>query len=108
MRDPLVVGGVWFRARADLRSRWRAAVGTALVVGFAAGIVLVAIAGARRTDSAYPRFLHAERAFDVFVGGGTRDGLERAARLPQVEASAIVASARGVVLGSRVTDPVEG
>jgi ABC-type lipoprotein release transport system permease subunit len=82
-------------------------VGTALVVGLAAGIVLTALAGARRTDSAYPRFLRAQRAFDVFVGGGTREGLERAAQLPEVATSMIVASARGVVVGSHDTEPVD-
>src|SRR5436309_15304554 len=104
--DARAVGGVWFRARADLRTRLRSAVGTALLVGLGAGIVLAAIAGARRTDSAYPRFLRSQQAFDVFVGGGTREGLERAARLPEVAASVIVASARGVVVGSRDTNPI--
>src|SRR5207302_7805036 len=105
--DARVVRAVWFRTWAELRSRGRAVVGTALLVGLGAGIVIAAVAGARRTNSAYPRFLQSQRAFDVFVGGGTREGLERAAQLPQIAESTIVTSARGVVVGSRDTQIVD-
>ncbi len=39
----------------------------ALLVAVAGGAVLTAVAGARRTDTAYPRFLRASSATDVFV-----------------------------------------
>ncbi len=61
------MAAVWFRFRAELRTRWRSALGLALLVGLAGGIVLTAIAGARRTDSAYPRFIAESEAFDVLV-----------------------------------------
>ena len=52
----------------ELRARWLGWAVLALIVGLAGGVVLTAAAGARRTDSAYPRFLTAYRASDVLVG----------------------------------------
>ena len=40
-----------------MRRRWRALVSLALLLGLAGGVVLTAAAGARRTDTAYPRLL---------------------------------------------------
>ena len=70
--------------------------------GFAGGVVLTAAAGARRTDSAYPRFLAAYRASDVLVGparsglGGYDDAL---ARLPGVAAIAPIVGLPALPLG---------
>ena len=81
------------RARAELRSRLRAWLGLAALVGLVAGLVIAAAAGARRTDSAYGRFLDRQRAADVFVdnypdpGVGTVDP-DAVERLPQVATSA--------------------
>jgi ABC-type lipoprotein release transport system permease subunit len=58
---------VSLRVRADLRARWRAWLGLTLIMGIAAGTVIAAVAGARRTDSSYSRFLRTSRAADVFV-----------------------------------------
>jgi len=58
------VAAVWARLRSDLRSEWRAIVGLALLLGISGGVVLSAAAGARRTESAFPRLLDAVRAFD--------------------------------------------
>ena len=58
---------VWVRARAELRARWRAWIGLALMMGILAGSVFAAAAGARRTSSAYPRFLKSSNAMDVMV-----------------------------------------
>ncbi|GAC1544679.1 MAG: hypothetical protein NVS3B12_33450 [Acidimicrobiales bacterium] len=44
-------------ARADLRARWRGWLAVILLVGMASAIVLATIAGARRTDTAFGRFL---------------------------------------------------
>src|SRR5438093_7191774 len=69
----------------ELRTRWRAWVGLALLVPFAGGCVLTAAAGARRTDSAYQRFLVASRASDVLVspaGSGLGGYYGALARLP--------------------------
>ena len=43
---------VWLALRADVRRRWRALVSLALLLGLAGGVVLIAAAGARRTDTA--------------------------------------------------------
>jgi FtsX-like permease family len=75
----------------ELRTRWRAWVSMALLVAFAGGCVLTAAAGARRTGSAYQRFLVASKASDVLVSpaGTGLGGYYRAlARLPGVAAVA--------------------
>ncbi len=59
-----VVGPAWAYGRAQLRRRWTSAVVIALLVGTAGGVVLTAYAGARRTDTAYPRYLTATHAAD--------------------------------------------
>lgn len=61
------MGAVWLRFRAELRTRWRGWLGAAALVGLAAGAVMSLTAGARRTDSAYSRFLYAQNAYDVMI-----------------------------------------
>jgi hypothetical protein len=69
--------------RSRLRRRWRAWVALSVLLGVAAGVVLTAAAGARRTDTAYPRYLEWARAEDVLVT--TDDSLVPAvSHLPQV------------------------
>ena len=65
------MGAVWLRARAQLRGRLRASLLLALLVGLSGGVVLAAVAGARRSDAALPRFLAASRTTDtvVYVSG---------------------------------------
>src|SRR5947207_13820710 len=58
---------VRYRFRADLRTRWRAWLGLAVVVGLFAGAITAVAAGARRTDSAFPRFLKATKPPDIVV-----------------------------------------
>jgi FtsX-like permease family len=80
---------VLYLAAHGLRARWRGWVVFALLVAIAGGAVLASVAGARRTDSAYPRFLQASNASDVLVspGGTGLGGYYRAlARLPGVTA----------------------
>jgi putative ABC transport system permease protein len=78
-------------ATRELRGRWLSWVVLVLLVGLAGGVVLTAVAGARRTDSAYPRFLDVYKASDALVSpadngtGGYDDAL---ARLPSVAAIA--------------------
>jgi hypothetical protein len=62
------------RLRAELRTRWRAWLALALVFGIGAGSAIAALAGARRTDTAYPRFERAQDAFDAISGGGGSAG----------------------------------
>jgi hypothetical protein len=70
------VAAVWMRVRAELRVRWRAWLGLALILGVAAGTATGAAAGARRTASAYPRFLESQDTFDAFTGGGDENRYE--------------------------------
>lgn len=85
---------VWYRFRVELRSRWRAWLGLAVLVGLAAGAVMALAAGARRTDTAYARFLVAHNAYDVMVidyeerGFPGVGGFDEIAALPSVEDSA--------------------
>jgi len=51
--------------RAELRRRWQPLLGLALLLGVIGGVVLTAAAGARRTDTAYPRLLRSARAARV-------------------------------------------
>ena len=83
----------------DLSTRWRGWAALALLVALAGSVVLTAVAGARRTASAYPRFLQASQAGNVLVSpantgfGGYYGAL---ARLPGVLA---VAAVRGLQVG---------
>src|ERR1700722_7585569 len=58
---------VLMRLRADLRTRWRALLGLALLLGLVGGVALTAAAGARRTDTAYSRLLSWASASRVTV-----------------------------------------
>jgi hypothetical protein len=82
---------VWLRLRADVRLRWRALAALALLLGLVGGVVLTAAAGARRTDTAYPRLLSWANASQVGVlAEGPQPASFYAAltRLPQVAALA--------------------
>lgn len=57
------------RLRAELRHRWRGWLGLALMIGVFAGATIATVAGARRTDSAYPRFLAQANPYDQFLLG---------------------------------------
>jgi hypothetical protein len=61
------VSAVWLRASAQLRGRARATILLAVLVGLAGGMVLAAVAGARRTDAALPRFLARDHAADAII-----------------------------------------
>jgi hypothetical protein len=91
------MGAVWLRATTQLRGRVRASLLLALLVGLSGGVVLAALAGARRSEAALPRFLAASRTTDTLVyitgprnlpGQPARDDLadelRAVATLPQV------------------------
>ena len=59
----------WFWAKHELRARWKAFVVLGLLAGVAGGISLAAIAGARRTEAAFPRYQAATGAPDAIVFG---------------------------------------
>jgi ABC-type antimicrobial peptide transport system permease subunit len=80
----------WLTLRAQLRQRWRAMAGLALLLGLAGGVVLTAAAGAWRTGTAYPRLLSWANAAQVTVTTGELAPAYMAAlaRLPQAAAVA--------------------
>lgn len=59
------MGAAWAWARSELRRRRRATVALALLIGVSGAVVLTAAAGARRTDSAFSRFLESNDSADV-------------------------------------------
>src|SRR5438132_215555 len=92
---------VWMRARSELRGRLAAVLTLGLIAGLIGGVVIAAAAGARRTDTAYSRFLEKENGldFEIDANAKTIPNAERAlaqvARLPQVSDSAWVTLASG-------------
>ena len=73
-----------------LRRRWRSYVGVALLLGLMGGLSLFAIAGARRTQSSYARFLRASESSTMSVT--TSENFDQAANdaiasLPGVQRS---------------------
>ena len=84
---------VWLRARADLRRRLLGWIALALLIGVAGGAAIAVAAGARRTDTAYRRFLAQSSPSDATVTESkdflTKDlDLDQVAALPEVERSA--------------------
>ena len=63
------MGAIRLRLGAELRARWRGWLGLALLLAAFAGLTFATAAGARRTDSAYPRLLKASHPFDQFLLG---------------------------------------
>jgi hypothetical protein len=59
----------WWRA--TWRSSWRGAVTVALLSGILGAVALGALAGARRTDSAYGRYLTSINVSDASTAGST-------------------------------------
>jgi ABC-type antimicrobial peptide transport system permease subunit len=81
------MGAVWLRLRAELRQQWRGWLALAVLLGLIGGVALTAAAGARRTDTAYPRFLRASHAADLLVTparSGFHGYFRALARLPEV------------------------
>ena len=81
---------VWLRLRADVRVGWRTLAVLALLLGLVGGVVLTAAAGARRTDTAYPRLLSWASATQVdilpFSGEPAPRYYAALARLPEAAA----------------------
>lgn len=61
------MGAAWAWAGSELRRRVPATIALVLLVGLAGAVVLGALAGARRTDTAFERALDAARTADVRV-----------------------------------------
>ena len=77
------------RLRSELRSRWRAWLGLAVLIGLAGGATAEAAAGARRTETAYPRFVQAQNGYQLVVRGfpegiNPERSIARIAAMPEV------------------------
>ena len=64
------VGAVGLLAGTEIRRRWRSTIAIALLVGVVGAIVLATSAGARRSDSALPRFNARSHTSDVEINVG--------------------------------------
>src|SRR5271165_783957 len=87
---------VWLRFMSELRRKWAVWLALSLLLGAVGGVVLAAAAGARRTDTAYPRLLTADHSGDVLIspnGTGLTGYYRALARLPQVSGIAVGAVA---------------
>jgi ABC-type lipoprotein release transport system permease subunit len=80
------MAAVWYRARAELRRRWRATLALALLVGLVGAVVLSVVAGARRSASSYRRFSQISRSADVTLYASDSSRLDQVQRLPEVQA----------------------
>jgi hypothetical protein len=103
------MAGIWFRLRVEWRTRWKAAVALGLLAGLAGAVTLAAVAGVRRTQTAFDRFHEASRGWDVLVnpdeGAGSALDSTTVARLPEV-ADAARMNAYPVV-NVRATSPAD-
>jgi hypothetical protein len=97
------VTAVWLLLRSEARRRWRAWLSLALIVGVFAGGVMTAAAGARRTGSAYARFLDWSKAPDALVF--TQPYLPSFARLSPAAVLHLPQVAEGTVLKSFGASP---
>ena len=89
---------IWLCVRSEARRRWRAWLSLALIIGIFTGGVMTAAAGARRTGSAYARFLSWSKAPDALVEAQPYDprfasfAPATLIRLPQAVNAAVVKS----------------
>ena len=104
------MGTTGYAARATWRSYWRITLLIAVITGLLGAVSLGALAGARRTDSAYGRYLRAARASDVMVDvpGPLPPVIHAIEHLPGVTASAAyLGLAAEPVIHGKVSDSWE-
>ena len=63
MRQTLRVA--WYRSRTTFARQWGGYLAIALLIGLVGGVAMAALAGARRTQSAYPAFLRSTNPSDL-------------------------------------------
>jgi hypothetical protein len=90
------MGAVRLRFRSELRDRVRSWIGLAIVVAVVGGAVLALAAGARRTDSAYERFLKRYPASDYTIADSSDFGFTSTVDLEQIRDLPHVADASRV------------
>jgi ABC-type antimicrobial peptide transport system permease subunit len=97
-----LVPAVRTRLRTELRARWRAWAAVSLLIGLVGAVVLTTAAGARRTDTAYARYLKQSHAADVLVSPTNRglpDYYPALAKLPSVAELGVLVGFQGFVSG---------
>ncbi len=85
------MAGTWYALRTSLRRRWLSYLLLVVLLAAGGGASLAAVAGARRTVAAYPRYLRASKASDVSLDApelGSPAVRKRLARLPGVSRAA--------------------
>ena len=97
------MGALRMYARSVLRRKVLGTVAVALLVGVAGGAVLTAFAGARRTESAYPRLLDGLHSADLVMFPRQFQAFDtvKISHLPNVT---VVGKADGFGLASRKAD----
>ena len=83
------MGAAWYWWRANRRRTWQSTLALALLCGILGAVALGALAGARRTESAYGRYLRSINASDVMVNIPSPDTslIAKVASLPGVRTS---------------------
>ena len=93
------VSAVWLRLRSEVRRRWRAWIGLAVLVGFAGGAAMALAQAARRSQHAYVRFSDRESAADVVMTGANSFGLVGSVDLAAVARSGYIAQRAPAFVG---------
>jgi hypothetical protein len=88
--DDEAMRAVWYSWRGSRRRTWRSALTVMLLCALLGSVALAALAGARRTESAYGRYLKSINSSDVFVNIPSPDlSLNtRVSKLPGITSSA--------------------
>ena len=100
---------IWLALRSDLRRGCLPLLSLALLLGLLGGVVLASAAGARRTDTAYPRLFAWANASQVDIvpqGTGLNGYFRALAKLPQIESMATGQLFQAALPGARDT-PVQ-
>lgn len=93
------MSAVWLRLRSEVRRRWRAWIGLAVLVGFAGGAAMALAQAARRSQHAYVRFSDRESAADVVMTGANSFGLVGSVDLAAVARSGYIARSAPAFVG---------
>ncbi len=65
MHHEVLFAVAWYRLRATFHDRWARYLTIVLLVGVIGGLAMGAVAGARRSQSAYPDYLASSHASDL-------------------------------------------
>ena len=99
--EPVGMGLLSLRLRCAVRGRWLAQLGSVALLGLLGGLSMFAFAGARRTQSAYPRFLRAANVSTMAIDNGAYDAKRDAevAAFPEVVSSRTYMAPFGGLIG---------